>query len=173
MQLDFSPFFCHSETSATGTKVRTGLIWMSSWATKLRGRIWPRIQIKLNDSWLASTDRVHIMQIMKKLIHKTLEPLLPGNVPRGYTESVVAVGCEGNPVLVYCWYWPGFSAFPQSTESDQRPDKKFRPGFIGSPAAAAGWENKEQVPRLARSLSWFLIWGEGRGVSRGQAGGVI
>ena len=33
--------------------------------------------------------------------------------------------------------WP-----PQSIEIDQRPDKKFRQGFIGAPATAGGRENK-------------------------------
>ena len=64
---------------------------------------------------------------------------------------------------------------PQSIEIDQRPGKKFRRGFIGAPAAAGGRENKPQVPLPAHSLSGaslFLIWGEGRGVSRGRAGGM-
>ena len=46
---------------------------------------------------------------------------------------------------------------------------------MGAPAAAGGGENKQQVPLLTRSLqgaSLLLIRGEGRGVSRGQAGGV-
>ena len=41
---------------------------------------------------------------------------------------------------------------PQSIEIDRRPDKKFRQGFIGTPAAAAGIENKHHVPLLARSV---------------------
>ena len=49
-------------------------------------------------------------------------------------------------------------------------------GSIGVPAAAAESENKYQVSLLARSLevgaSWFLIWDEGRGVSRSRAIGV-
>ena len=66
---------------------------------------------------------------------------------------------------------------PQSIETDQRPDKKFRPAFNKAPAAAAGSENKQQVPLLASSLRWrgaslFLICGEGRGVSRDRATGV-
>ena len=62
---------------------------------------------------------------------------------------------------------------PQSIEIDQRLDKKFRQGFIGAPAAAGRNENKLTVS-LALSLGWmrwFLIWGEGRGGSRGQARG--
>ena len=31
---------------------------------------------------------------------------------------------------------------PQSIEIDKKPDKKFRQGFIGAPAAAPGSENK-------------------------------
>ena len=38
---------------------------------------------------------------------------------------------------------------PQAIEIDQRPDKKFRQGFTGAPAAAARSENKQQVPLLA------------------------
>ena len=38
----------------------------------------------------------------------------------------------------------------QPIEIDQRPDKKFKQGFIGTPAAAGG--SKQQVPLLARSL---------------------
>ena len=40
---------------------------------------------------------------------------------------------------------------PQSIEIDQKPDKKFRQGFIGAPVAAEGSENRQQVPSLARS----------------------
>ena len=42
---------------------------------------------------------------------------------------------------------------PQSVETDQRPDKKFRQGSTGAPAAAGGGENKHQVLLLAHSLS--------------------
>ena len=73
----------------------------------------------------------------------------------------------------------GVLDLPQSIEIGLRPDKKFRQGFTGAPAAAGGREDKQQLPLLACSLreggggtSWFLIWGEGRGVSRGRAGGV-
>ena len=38
---------------------------------------------------------------------------------------------------------------PQSVEVEQRPDKKFRQGFTGSPAAGGGAENKYQVLLLA------------------------
>ena len=31
---------------------------------------------------------------------------------------------------------------PQSIETDQRPDKRFRQGFIGTPDAQGGSENK-------------------------------
>ena len=37
---------------------------------------------------------------------------------------------------------------PQSIGIDQRPDK-YRQGFIGAPAAAAGNKNKQQFPLLA------------------------
>ena len=42
---------------------------------------------------------------------------------------------------------------PQSIRIDQRPGKKYRQGFIGAPAAAAGNKNKQQVPLLAHSMS--------------------
>ena len=46
-------------------------------------------------------------------------------------------------------------------------------GFIRAPAAEGGARTNRFPPCLLRSLgSWFLIWGEGWGVSRGQAGGV-
>ena len=64
---------------------------------------------------------------------------------------------------------------PQSIETDKRPDKKFSQGFIGAPAAA-GWEQKQVTVPPARSpagvVSWFLTWGEGSSVFRGQAGRV-
>ena len=45
--------------------------------------------------------------------------------------------------------------------------------FPGALVAAVGSRNKQQVPKLACSLgAVFLTWGEGRVVSRGQAGGV-
>ena len=63
----------------------------------------------------------------------------------------------------------------QSIEIDQRPDKTFRHGFVGAPAAAGGSEDK-QVPLLARSLSGggaCSLYGVKVGVCpRGQAGGV-
>ena len=71
---------------------------------------------------------------------------------------------------------------PQSIEMDQRPDKKFRQGFIGAAAEVARSESKKQVPLLTHSLSGggkkevggslFVTWGEGRNVSTGgQRGG--
>jgi hypothetical protein len=51
----------------------------------------------------------------------------------------------------------------------------FRQGFTGAPAPAAGSKNKQHIPLLAYSQdgeSLFLIWGEGRGVSRDEARGV-
>ena len=41
---------------------------------------------------------------------------------------------------------------PQAIEIAQGPDKKFKQGFIGAPAAAEGSENKQQVPLLSHSL---------------------
>ena len=41
---------------------------------------------------------------------------------------------------------------PQSVETDQRPDKKFRQGSTGAPAAAGGGESRHQVLLLAHSL---------------------
>ena len=37
-------------------------------------------------------------------------------------------------------------SWPPSTETGQRPDRKFRPGFTGAPAVAEGSENQQQVP---------------------------
>ena len=54
---------------------------------------------------------------------------------------------------------------PQSIEIDRRPDKKFRLGFIGAPAAAGLGEKTSKFPLLAPwgegGVSWFLIWGSG------------
>ena len=51
---------------------------------------------------------------------------------------------------------------------DRRPYKKFRQGFIGASAAAGGGARTSN-----RFLcSWFLLWGDGGGVSRGRAEGV-
>ena len=64
---------------------------------------------------------------------------------------------------------------PQSIEIDQRPDKKFRQGFSGASTAALEGENNQQVPLLTHSPrgdNLFLIWGEDRTMSRGQAGGI-
>lgn len=51
-----------------------------------------------------------------------------------------------------------------------------REDFTGAPAASGGGKNKWQDPLLAHSLSGvvslFLIGGEDRGVSRGQARGM-
>ena len=41
---------------------------------------------------------------------------------------------------------------PQQVEIDQRPDKKFRRGCMGAPAAAEESENKQQVSLLAHRL---------------------
>ena len=63
----------------------------------------------------------------------------------------------------------------QSIEIDQRPNKKFRQGFTGAPAAAGGSRNRQGVPLLPRPLkgpSSFLIWGEGRGVLAGWLRGL-
>ena len=63
----------------------------------------------------------------------------------------------------------------QLIEINYRPEKKFRKGFTGAPAAAGGgWE--QTTGSLACSVPevgcLFLKWGESRDVSRGQAGGV-
>ena len=42
----------------------------------------------------------------------------------------------------------------QLIEIDYRPDKKFRQGFTGAPAAAGESGNKQQIPLLAQSLRW-------------------
>ena len=65
-------------------------------------------------------------------------------------------------------FWP-----PQSIKIDQRPDKKFRQGFMGTPAAQRGWK---QVTGFVCSLpdegEQFLLQGESRGGSKDRAGGV-
>ena len=60
---------------------------------------------------------------------------------------------------------------PQSIEIDQRPDKKFRQGFIG---AGCRRERRQVTGSLARSLRGSeLVPYEGRGVPRGRARGVV
>jgi len=66
---------------------------------------------------------------------------------------------------------------PKAIETDQRPDKKFRQGFIEAPLQQRGARTSKGflyslVPQ-GEVVSWSLIWGEGRGVSRGQAGGWL
>ena len=60
----------------------------------------------------------------------------------------------------------------QSIEIDERPDQKFKQASTGAPAAAGG--KAQTTDSLACSLqegksNLFLIWGEGRDVSRGRA----
>ena len=66
--------------------------------------------------------------------------------------------------LVHLCYRPLFLAL--LIEVDQRQDKKFRQGFIGSLSATVGSENK-QVSLAGVPLSWGMSW------SRGQAGGRL
>ena len=47
---------------------------------------------------------------------------------------------------------PGFLAFRQSIEIDQRPEEKFRQGFIRAPACLL----------LEGVASFFLLWDESR-----------
>ena len=55
-----------------------------------------------------------------------------------------------------------------SIDTDYRPDRKSRRGFIGTPAAAIGSKNKQPVPSLACSLGGgrlipsYLAWGQER-----------
>ena len=60
----------------------------------------------------------------------------------------------------------------QSIGIDQRPDRKFRLGFIGASATAEGSENKQQVPCLLPAVSWACsTYGvRGRGGSRSRSG---
>ena len=54
---------------------------------------------------------------------------------------------------------------PQSIETDKKPVKKFRQGFIGDSTAAGGSENKKHLP-FSHSLmgaSWFLMCVQGSG----------
>ena len=67
--------------------------------------------------------------------------------------------------------------FLQSIETDLRPDKKFRQGFIDAPAVAEGNENKPWVPSLACSLrtagKMVLYTGRGERYVRGQIRGTV
>ena len=60
----------------------------------------------------------------------------------------------------------------QSIGIDQRPDRKFRLGFIGASATVQGSENKQQVPCLLPAVSWACsTYGvTGRGGSRSRSG---
>ena len=65
---------------------------------------------------------------------------------------------------------------PQSTQTDGRPDKKFRQGLIEALLQYREHENK-YVPWLALSPrpagdELLPYWGEDNGVSRGQVGGL-
>ena len=122
--------------------------------------------------------------------HPDKHTRVPTHTHRKHMRDMPA--CVHTHVHTQASFTPGFSpqkqvllptrvlGLPQSIEIDQRPDKKFGEGCIGAPAAARGSEDKQQAPLLARSLagrgregaSWFLIWGEGRGVSKGRAGRV-
>lgn len=53
-------------------------IWIFSKRRKPLGRVWLRIQINLNDSWLFSTDRVHMICIAKRFISDSSVLQLPG-----------------------------------------------------------------------------------------------
>ena len=73
------------------------------------------------------------------------------------------------------WLLASVLGLPQSIEIDQRPDKKFRQGFIRASTAALEGKNNQQVPLLTHSPrggNLFLIWGKDRTMSRGQAGGM-
>ena len=72
------------------------------------------------------------------------------------------------------WLLASVLGLPQSIEIDQRPDKKFRQGSIGSCDAVGSSENKKWMPLLTPQggMGWFLTWGDGRRGSRGQSGGV-
>lgn len=59
---------------------------------------------------------------------------------------------------------------------DKRPVKKFRQDITGAPAAAVGGvKTSNRFPCLLPEGhgELFLMWGEGQGVSRGQAGGAV
>ena len=66
---------------------------------------------------------------------------------------------------------------PPLTETDQKPDRKFRWDLTRVPATAGGSEDKKEFPWTAclflRRGGWAgSLYGERVGVSRGQAGGV-
>ena len=64
---------------------------------------------------------------------------------------------------------------PQSTEIDERPDKKFR-GFNGDLCCSREGQQEQTAGSSLicslRAASLFLMWGEGGGVSRGLARGA-
>lgn len=85
------------------------------------------------------------------------------------------LGRAGSGVVLVLWT----RVLPQSIETDKWADKKFRRDLLTRASAATrGARIKQQVPLLAHSLgereerSCFLMWDEGRDVSRAQAGGV-
>ena len=55
---------------------------------------------------------------------------------------------------------PRVLGLPQRVEIDKRPDKKFRQGFTGAPAAAGREEQEQTTGSLAPSLTgWRCGWG--------------
>ena len=54
---------------------------------------------------------------------------------------------------------------------NNRNRSEFRQGFIAVPAAEGGMKTSNRSPCLLAEVgaNWFLLWGEGRGVFRGQA----
>ena len=65
---------------------------------------------------------------------------------------------------------------PQPVEMDQRPDKKSRQGFTGATVQQGRVRARNRLlcslPKQGVGLTWFLVQGEARGVSRGPAGDV-
>ena len=109
-------------------------------------------------------------------------PCLPPNSrlqfpasPQNYSNKPISFSCGKWGYLTFLVLPARIFGLPRSIEIDQRPDKKFRQGFIGAPTASEGGKNKEQFPLLFCSPRWgragslckVRVWGP-----RGWAGGV-
>ena len=72
-------------------------------------------------------------------------------LPLAHTHSCACTHTLTNTEFFNCCQ-PGFLAFPQSIEIDQRPEEKFRQGFIRAPACLL----------LEGEASFFLLWDQSR-----------
>ena len=93
---------------------------------------------------------------------------VPSPIPRGNLENgewlwVSTLHSRAMNVML-----TGVLGLSPSIDTDYRPDRKSRRGFIGTPAAAIGSKNKQPVPSLACSLGGgrlipsYLAWGQER-----------